>query len=254
MTEARDEEREVETTVEIDELEPSSNSDRKDEKEQHNGELEAIIATAELLEVALHTILCIRQVYPIEIFERRVKFGIPVFKCIEPSINEYISEAVKAISEELVEDRIARVTISIHQSDTPLEKFIFSFYSVIDGDSVPETDNVPLEAIRRQARGMLIKLNAIDAQLLPLEASDDLSFSVIMQLRQESPFRISEDDLRFDEAGKDESRKDNLESTLFQRPLQDPSLVHIIRTGRLSVYLHVQESDAKEHTESFGAE
>ncbi|KAL5514546.1 hypothetical protein ACEPAG_1862 [Sanghuangporus baumii] len=253
MTEARDEEREVGTTVEIDELQSSSNSDREDEKEQHNGKLEAIIAIAELLEVALHTILCIRQVYPIEIFERRVKFGIPVFKCIEPSINEYISMAVKAISEELVEDRIARVTISIHQSDTPLEKFIFSFYSVTNGDSVPEADNVPLLAIQRQARGMLIKLNAIDAQLLPLEASDDLSFSVIMQLRQGSPFRISEDDLHFGEAGKDESRKDNLESILFQRPLQDPSLVHIIRTGRLSVYLHVQESEAKKHTESFGA-
>ncbi|OCB87000.1 DNA-binding protein [Sanghuangporus baumii] len=254
MAEARDEEREVETTVEIDELEHSPSSVREDEKEQHGGELEAIVAIAELLEVALHTILCIRQVYPIEIFERRVKFGIPVFKCIAPSINEYISETIKAISEELVEDRIARVTISIHQSDTPLEKFIFSFYSATDGDSVPEADNVPLEAIRRQARGMLIKLNAIDAQLLPLEASDDLSFSVIMQLRQGSTFRISEDELRFGEAGKDESRKDNPESTLFQGSLQDPSLVHIIRTGRLSVYLHVQESEAKEHTETFGAE
>lgn len=69
--------------------------------------------------------------------------------------------------------KIARVTISIHQSETPLEKFIFSFYCKDGGAGAPKADILPLHVVQRQARGMLIKLNAIDAQLLPLEDSGE---------------------------------------------------------------------------------
>jgi mitotic spindle assembly checkpoint protein MAD2B len=54
------------------------------------------------VEVAIHTILYVRQVYPAEIFVRRKKYDTPVFQSRHPALNEYISGAVKAIGDELV--------------------------------------------------------------------------------------------------------------------------------------------------------
>ena len=62
-----------------------------------------------LVEVAIHTILYVRQVYPADIFVRRKKYDTPVFQSRHPSLNEYISGAVKAIGEELV-----RVCVNIY--------------------------------------------------------------------------------------------------------------------------------------------
>ena len=53
------------------------------------------------VEVAIHTILYVRQVYPAEIFVRRKKYNTPVFQSRHPALNEYISGAVKAIADEL---------------------------------------------------------------------------------------------------------------------------------------------------------
>lgn len=54
------------------------------------------------VEVAIHTILYARQMYPVDLFVRRKKYDTPVFQSRHPALNEYISGAVKAIGEELV--------------------------------------------------------------------------------------------------------------------------------------------------------
>lgn len=53
------------------------------------------------VEVAIHTILYTRQIYPADLFIRRKKYDTPVFQSRHPALNEYISGAVKAIGEEL---------------------------------------------------------------------------------------------------------------------------------------------------------
>lgn len=72
------------------------------------------------VEVAIHTILYVRQIYPAEIFVRRKKYDTPVFQSRHPSLNEYISGAVKAIGDELVH-------VSIHPNNVCLES-LFSSY------------------------------------------------------------------------------------------------------------------------------
>lgn len=57
------------------------------------------------VEVAIHTILYVRQVYPADLFVRRKKYNTPVFQSRHPALNDYISGAVKAIAEELVSVR-----------------------------------------------------------------------------------------------------------------------------------------------------
>jgi len=54
------------------------------------------------VEVAIHAILYVRQVYPTDLFVRRKKYDTPVFQSRHPTLNEYISGAVRAIGEELV--------------------------------------------------------------------------------------------------------------------------------------------------------
>jgi len=53
------------------------------------------------VEVAIHTILYVRQVYPADIFVRRKKYETPVYQSRHPTLNEYISGAVKAVRDEL---------------------------------------------------------------------------------------------------------------------------------------------------------
>jgi hypothetical protein len=55
-----------------------------------------------LVEVAIHTILYVRQVYPADLFVRRKKYDTPVFQSRHPALNEYVSGAIKAIGEEVV--------------------------------------------------------------------------------------------------------------------------------------------------------
>ena len=69
-----------------------------------------------LVEVAIHTILYVRQVYPADIFVRRKKYDTPVFQSRHPSLNEYISGAAKAIGEELV--RVSIIYIHFYYFDS----------------------------------------------------------------------------------------------------------------------------------------
>ena len=53
------------------------------------------------VEVSIHTILYVRQVYPAEIFIRRRKYDTPVFQSRHPALNEYIAGAINALTDEL---------------------------------------------------------------------------------------------------------------------------------------------------------
>ncbi len=53
------------------------------------------------VEVAVHTILYVRQVYPADLFVRRRKYDTPVYQSRHPALNEYIAGAVKAVTDEL---------------------------------------------------------------------------------------------------------------------------------------------------------
>lgn len=56
-----------------------------------------------LVEVAIYSILYIREVYPAELFVRRKKYDTPVYQSRHPGLNEYISGAIKAIFNELLQ-------------------------------------------------------------------------------------------------------------------------------------------------------
>ncbi|KAK4686736.1 hypothetical protein P7C73_g3380, partial [Tremellales sp. Uapishka_1] len=81
---------------------------------------------ASFLEVALHTLLCIRQVYPPSTFTRRRAHSVPVYQSRHPQVREYVSEVCALIGKEMLQANVSRVTVVIKAVDTglPLERFI----------------------------------------------------------------------------------------------------------------------------------
>lgn len=74
----------------------------------------------------LHTLLCVRQVYPPTTFTRRRAHGVPVYQSRHPQVIAYISEVVSNIGKEIAQGRAKRVTVVIKsvQSGLPMERFL----------------------------------------------------------------------------------------------------------------------------------
>ena len=70
-------------------------------RQLHNSCPHDRIITLPLVEVAVHTILFVRRLYPVDLFTRKKKWDAPVYQSRHPALNEYISGGVKAVGEEL---------------------------------------------------------------------------------------------------------------------------------------------------------
>lgn len=85
-------------------------------------------AISTLLEVALHTILCVRGVYPPSTFARRRAHGVPVYQSRHPQVRAYIARVVEGLARELQAGLLRRATLIIKALDgLPLERFIIDF-------------------------------------------------------------------------------------------------------------------------------
>jgi len=144
----------------------------------------------EFIEVAIHTILYVRQVYPADLFVRRKKYDTPVFRSRHPALNEYISGAVKAIGDELVLGNVDKVVVVIKDKDhVALERFLFSVQNMIQVESYDKDSSVQdamtTSALGLYFRSFLIKLNMIECQLGPLNLGNDASFAIVLELKDD---------------------------------------------------------------------
>ncbi|KAF8807817.1 DNA-binding protein [Phlegmacium glaucopus] len=149
-------------------------------------------AITEFIEVAIHTILYVRQVYPADIFVRRKKYDTPVFQSRHPSLNDYISGAVKAIGEELLRGKVDKVVVVIKDKEQiALERFLFSVDTMIEVEGYNKDTSVD-EAMASKSliqyfRSFLIKLNMIETQIGQLYLGDDISFAIVIELKDNAP-------------------------------------------------------------------
>lgn len=89
----------------------------------------------ELIEVLIHNILYARKVYPDTIFSRRRKYGIPVFQCIQPDVNNYINEALKAVFFHTKKNQLKNIFLCFQSGGSVSEKYVFD---VVDLKSIDE--------------------------------------------------------------------------------------------------------------------
>ncbi|KAG8953377.1 hypothetical protein FRC03_011785 [Tulasnella sp. 419] len=130
-----------------------------------NSVLETIVAFCEFLEVAIHTILYLRGIYPAELFARRRKYDAPVFQARHPGLNEYIAGSVKSIGQELASGGVKKVVVVIKDmNDVALERFVFAIQSMLDVDAqnrdVPILDSASRTSLHQHFRSILVKLTS----------------------------------------------------------------------------------------------
>ncbi|KAF5352635.1 hypothetical protein D9756_005990 [Leucocoprinus leucothites] len=206
---------------------------------------EAVRGIAEFVEVAIHTILYVRQVYPPDIFVRRKKYETPVYQSRHPMLNEYISGAVKAVRDELELGNVRRIIVVIKdQNQVALERFIFSVEHMIqvetsDKDTSVENAMTP-GGLVQYFRSFLIKINMIESVLGQLELGDDISFAVIIELKDDAVPTVSHT--------KDPPPWIPAEPQHTTPGTSDDAEMHMIRavnTGIINLSVAVQESGEK---------
>ncbi|PFH54885.1 hypothetical protein AMATHDRAFT_72651 [Amanita thiersii Skay4041] len=155
-------------------------------------------AIADFIEVAIHTILYVRQIYPAQLFVRRKKYNTPVFQSRHPALNEYITGAVKAIEVEISSGAVDKVVIVIKDKEhIALERFIFSIETMIEVEGYNKDTSVENAvsgvALSQYFRAFLVKLNMIESQLGPLDLLDDGSFAIVLELKDnKAPSRVTD--------------------------------------------------------------
>ncbi|KDQ63297.1 hypothetical protein JAAARDRAFT_29314 [Jaapia argillacea MUCL 33604] len=207
---------------------------------------QAVKGITEFIEVAIHTILYVRQVYPADLFIRRKKYNTPVFQSRHPALNEYISGAVKAVGEEMVLGHVDKVVVVIKdKEEVALERFIFSIQSMINVEGYNKETSVQ-DAMSPTALGMyfrsfLVKLSIMESQLSPLSyGGEDVSFAILLELQDEQVPSATE--------GKDPPPWIPALSQHTTAGVSDEAEIHLVRavdTGIFNLSLAIQESAEK---------
>ncbi|KAI0068152.1 DNA-binding protein [Artomyces pyxidatus] len=201
---------------------------------------------AEFIEVAVHTILYVRQIYPAELFIRRKKYDTPVFQSRHPGLNEYISGAVKAVAEELAQGNVDKVVVVIKdKEEVALERFIFSIQNMVDVESYNKETGVEgamaTSALAQYFRSFLVKLNMIESQLGELPHNEDNSFAIVLELQDGKAPSVK--------PAKDDPPPWIPATTQHTTPgATDEAELHMVRavdTGVINLSLAVQESEDK---------
>jgi len=130
------------------------------------GEVAGLVC--EFLEVVIHQLLCIRELYPPETFERRRHFNVPVQWARHPDLREYIHSAVTNLHSHIQQGVVEKVALLVTDSNhIPVEKFVFKV-------SLKQLSKagVPAQHLEFALRGFLLKLSVCSPLLSPSIPSD----------------------------------------------------------------------------------
>lgn len=140
----------------------------------------------EFLEVAFHSILFLRKVYPAAIFKLKKKYEIPVQVSIHPKVNEYISQCLKAAKDILRWDKVNKISLVIETADGLfLEKYVFEIHQ--PSECTSDCYFVKTEEVFRD---YLLKLSLVTgrASVLP----ENCTFQIQITTNEQSSVRLNE--------------------------------------------------------------
>lgn len=189
----------------------------------------------EFLEVAVHNILYIRNIYPPSIFVRRKKYGVPVQMSIHPYLNEYITECLKTIRDLLQRNEVRKVTVTFfNETQRAIERFVFD---ILDLNKTLNQDDPYFIKGEEAFRGFCLKLAVTASYLRPLPEKS--TFRVQIHTSETVSVSLAEDpryqDFPWIETDEQENEVLNANIT----PIKT------LDTGLLKVQMYVEESDRK---------
>ncbi|KAH9937304.1 DNA-binding protein [Fomitopsis serialis] len=198
---------------------------------------QAVRGISEFIEVAIHTILYVRQVYPVDLFVRRKKYDTVAFQSRHPALNEYISGAVKAVEDELVLGALDKVVVVIKNKDeVALERFIFALHSLIKVEAYNRDTSVD-EAITPRSLGQYFRsfLGRSRAAV-----RHDLSFAIVIELQDDRAPAASTDN---DPPPWIPAAEEH--ATAGASDKAELHMLRVVETGIINLALAVQESEEK---------
>lgn len=157
----------------------------------------------DFLEVAFHTILCMRSVYPYDVFTRRKKYSHPCYQSRHPGLNEYISRVLTALRSEVEQSTVSKVILVIRpnvvvdpnagvtgsgssagisssegDSADAYERFVFSLDYILPSSLIDPRDrdlaissNVTSNELELIFRGFMQKLMVVDGILYDMPSA-----------------------------------------------------------------------------------
>lgn len=178
----------------------------------------------DFLEVAFHTILCLRAVYPFEVFARRKKYSHVCYQSRHPGLTEYVSRVLVAIRREIERSKVSKVILVIRPNlvqasagtyasdkstdqDTELppayERFVFALDYLVPSLQIDQrnrdlaiSDNVTSAELELIFRGFLQKIMAVDGILydIPSPSENDgvdseegeLTFAIVLEMNDDA--------------------------------------------------------------------
>uniref|UniRef100_A0A8B9CPP3 Mitotic spindle assembly checkpoint protein MAD2B n=1 Tax=Anser brachyrhynchus TaxID=132585 RepID=A0A8B9CPP3_9AVES len=130
---------------------------------------------SEFLEVAVHLILYVREVYPIGIFQKRKKYNVPVQMSCHPELNQYIQDTLHCVKPLLEKNDVEKVVVVILDKEHhPVERFVFeitqppllSIRGVLEAVTGLTTSSESLLShVEQLLRAFILKISVCDAVL-----------------------------------------------------------------------------------------
>ena len=142
----------------------------------------------DILEVATHTILRKRRLYPAEVFADRRCFGVPVSIARHPEVEQYVKKTLKAVEPLLAVNAVEAVVITITDGTHGhcVEKFVFRLdpSGALPQDAVDGPPNVAdaVEATEYALRALLARLHLLEAKLPP--PKEDAAWRLLLWMRE----------------------------------------------------------------------
>ncbi|KAF9040466.1 DNA-binding protein [Hymenopellis radicata] len=191
---------------------------------------QAVHGITGFIEVAIHTILYIRHIYPADLFVRRRIYDTPS----------------TTVADELLLGNVDKVVVIIKDKDhVPHERFIFAVQTMVkdietfDKD-VSFDDSITTAALGKFFRASLVKLNMIENQLGRLNLGDDASFAVVLELKDNRAPSVKVDDEPPPWIPAEVSH-----TTANVPETAEISVLRAVNTGIINLTMAVQESEAK---------
>ncbi|KAJ8686399.1 hypothetical protein QAD02_022193 [Eretmocerus hayati] len=132
----------------------------------------------EFLDVALHSILYYRKLYPEEIFTVKKVYGIPVHVSVHPEVNSYI-ENILGCTKKLVQENKSNLEavsiVCIDKNKVPVEKYTFGLEHL--RDNILDKDPYFIKT-EDALRTLCLKLSLIESYLEPLPPESTFTINI----------------------------------------------------------------------------
>ncbi|XP_077425825.1 mitotic spindle assembly checkpoint protein MAD2B isoform X1 [Vanacampus margaritifer] len=133
----------------------------------------------EFLEVAIHLILYVREVYPSGIFQKRKKYNVPVQMSCHPELNQYIQDTLHCIKPLIEKNDAEKVVVVIMDKEhNPVERFVFE---ISQPPLLSISSDTLLSHVEQLLRAFILKISVCDAVLN--NNPPECSFTVLVHTR-----------------------------------------------------------------------